>query len=102
MLKLYDPHSEVTLSVDASQYELGACIMQDGVPVAYASRKLTDTHNMYAQIEKAMMAIEFGLHRFHQYYIRSNSNGGDRPSAITGSYEKAYCGHFSTSPENAA
>ena len=67
MLKLYDPHSEVTLSVDASQYGLGACIMQDGVPVAYASRTLTDSHKRYAQIEKEMMAIEFGLHRFHQY-----------------------------------
>ena len=64
--KLYDPHSEVTLSVDASQYELGACIMQDGVPVAYASRTLTDTNKRYAQVEKEMMAIEFGLHRFHQ------------------------------------
>ena len=67
MLKLYDPHSEVTLSVDASQYGLGACIMQDGVPVAYASRTLTNTHKRYAQIEKEMMAIEFGLHRFNQY-----------------------------------
>ena len=67
MLKLYDPHSEITLSVDASQYGLGACIMQDGVPVAYASRTLTDTHKRYAQVEKEMMAIEFGLHRFHQY-----------------------------------
>ena len=67
MLKLYDPHSEITLSVDASQYGLGACTMQDGVPVAYASRTLTDTHKRYAQVEKEMMAIEFGLHRFHQY-----------------------------------
>ena len=67
MLKLYDPHSEITLSVDASQYGLGACIMQDGVPVAYASRTLTYTHKRYAQVEKEMMAIEFGLHRFHQY-----------------------------------
>ena len=53
--------------MDASQYGLGACIMQDGVPVAYASRTLTDTHKRYAQVEKEMMAIEFGLHRFHQY-----------------------------------
>ena len=66
-LKLYDPHSELTLSVDASQYGLGACIMQDDVPVAYAFRTLTDTHKRYAQVEKEMMAIEFGLHRFHQY-----------------------------------
>ena len=69
MLKLYDPHSEVTLSVDASQYGLGACIMQDGGPVAYASHTLTYTHKRYAQIEKEMMAIEFGPHRFHQYTV---------------------------------
>ena len=41
--------------------------MQYGVLVAYASRTLTDTHKRYAQVETEMMAIEFGLHRFHQY-----------------------------------
>ena len=67
VLKLFDPHSAVTLSVDASQYGLGACITQDGIPVAYASRTLTDTQKRYAQIEKELLAIQFGLERFHQY-----------------------------------
>ena len=38
--------------------------MQEGKPLAYASRALSDTEVGYAQIEKA---IVFSLERFHQY-----------------------------------
>ena len=41
--------------------------MQDGQPVQYASRALTETEKSYAQIEKEMLAILFGLERFERY-----------------------------------
>ena len=46
---------------------LGAVLTQNGKPVAYASRALTDTETRYAQIEKEMLAIVYALEKFHQY-----------------------------------
>ena len=46
---------------------MGAVIMQEGRPVAMASRALDDTQSKYAIIEKEMLAICFGCHRFHNY-----------------------------------
>jgi len=41
--------------------------MQEGQPIAYASRALTDTETRYAQIEKEMLAIVFSVEKFNQY-----------------------------------
>ena len=41
--------------------------MQQGGPIAYASRALTPTETRYAQIEKETLSIVFSLDKFHQY-----------------------------------
>ena len=67
VLCYYDVNKPVKLSVDASQSGLGAVLLQDNQPVAYASKSLTDCQKGYAQIEKETLAIVFGCERFHQY-----------------------------------
>lgn len=57
----------MTLSVDASSKGLGAVVLQNDCPVAYASEALTLTQQNYAQIEKEMLAIVFGCESFHDY-----------------------------------
>ena len=57
----------MTLQCDASQSGLGAALLQNGQPVAYASRALTDTETRYAQIEKELLAIVFGCEHFEAY-----------------------------------
>ena len=42
-LRYYDRRKPVTVQADASQRGLGACLLQDGQPIAYASKSLTDT-----------------------------------------------------------
>ena len=66
-LKYFDPEESVEIQCDASQRGLGACLMQNGQPVAYASRSMTDAESNYAQVEKEMLAIVFGVERFEQY-----------------------------------
>uniref|UniRef100_A0A674EBM2 Gypsy retrotransposon integrase-like protein 1 n=1 Tax=Salmo trutta TaxID=8032 RepID=A0A674EBM2_SALTR len=67
ILAYYDPNKELRLQVDASKYGLGAVLLQEGKPIGYASKSLTDCEINYAQIEKELYAILFGCKRFHQY-----------------------------------
>ena len=59
ILRYYNLAEEVTLQCDASQSGLGATLLQNGQPVAYASRSLSDVETRYAQIEKELLAIVF-------------------------------------------
>lgn len=65
-MKFFDPVKQVVLSVDASK-GLGAVCLQDGFPIAYASRVMTDTESRYAQIEKKLLAALFACKKFHDF-----------------------------------
>ena len=67
VLALYNPSEEVVVNVDASSHSLGAVLLQKGQPIEFAAQSLTNTQCLYAQVEKEMLAIQFGLTRFHQY-----------------------------------
>ena len=70
VLRYFDVKQPLTLSVDASSKGLGAVILQEDKPIAYASRALTKTQQNYAQIEKETLAIAFGCSKFHEYIFR--------------------------------
>ena len=65
VLAFYDPKKELRLENVASEYGLGSALFQEGKSVVYASR--TETEKRYAQIEKEMLALSFGLEMFHHY-----------------------------------
>ena len=67
VLKYYDVGSETTIQCDASESGLGATLLQNGQPVAFASRSLSVVERRYAQIEKECLAIVFACSRFNQY-----------------------------------
>ena len=67
VLCYYNLKEEVTLQCNASQSGLGAALMQNEQPVAYASRALTPTETRYAQIEKELLAIIFACDHFEVY-----------------------------------
>ena len=48
VLAYYDVKRPVTITCDASKSGLGAVLLQEGKPVAYASRALTDAETRYA------------------------------------------------------
>jgi hypothetical protein len=67
LLSYYDVTKPVVIQCDASECGLGATLMQDDRPVAYASRSLNSAEKNYAQIEKEALAIVFSCERFDQY-----------------------------------
>lgn len=67
VLAYFDVHKEVTIQCDASSYAVGGVLLQEGRPIAYTSRAMTETQKRYAQIEKEMLAIVHCCKKFHQY-----------------------------------
>ena len=66
-LAYYDVQKPVTLTCDASKAGMGAACLQNGQPVAFASRVLAPNEQKWAQIEKELLAIVFACTKFHDY-----------------------------------
>lgn len=67
VLSHYDQSKQLVIQTDASSKGLGSCLLQDGHPITFASRALTDCETRYAQIEKELLAIVFACERFTHY-----------------------------------
>ena len=67
VLAYYKSTEALEIQCDSSQSGLAAALMQNGHPIAYVSRALTETESRYAQIEKEMLAIVFSVEKFNDY-----------------------------------
>ena len=73
-LRYFDPSLPMTIQVDASQVGLGAVLLQNDKPMAFASQALTKSKCWYANIEREreMLAVIFRAERLQMYvYGRS-------------------------------
>lgn len=62
----YNAKDVFTIQCDASEKALGCCLFQNNRPVYYASRCLSETEQMYAQVEKEMLGMVFACKKFHK------------------------------------
>ena len=66
-MRYYDPNKSLVIQCDANEKGMEAARLQEGQPLAYISRVLTDTETRYAQVEKELLAVVYACERFHQY-----------------------------------
>ena len=71
-LAYFDTRKKTVIQVDSSLRGIGAVLMQDGKPVAFASKALTEAEQRYANIERELLAVVFGCERFHTYVFGSH------------------------------
>ena len=70
VLRNYDMNEEVTVKFEASEKAVGATLLQNWQPVAFASGTLSQVEQRYSQIEKECLAIVFACSKFTQYIQR--------------------------------
>ena len=64
-LPYFNVNAETTLQMDASKKGLGACLIQNGKFVCYASRALTRTEQNYQNLEREALGTIWGMEKFH-------------------------------------
>lgn len=68
-LAIPDFSAPFTVECNASKLGIGAMLMQNGQPIAFESRKLSNAEQSFSVYDKEMLAIMHALERFKQYLV---------------------------------
>jgi len=69
VLQIYDPEKDTQVVTDASGFALGAVLLQDGLPVAYESRKMNKHELNYSVSDKELLAVKHALVAWRHYLL---------------------------------
>ena len=67
VLVYFNQDKNHVIQSDASKKGLGAVLLQDGQPVIYASRSLTNMEQQYSNIKRELLGVAFTLKRLNLY-----------------------------------
>ena len=65
-LQYYNPEIHTVLEVDASQKSVGACLLQNNRPIAFASKSLSPAQANYSNIERETLALVSITSQLHE------------------------------------
>ncbi|MCO5586185.1 hypothetical protein L7F22_040124 [Adiantum nelumboides] len=71
ILHIVDPSKLFVVETDASDYANGAALYQDGCPVVFESKKLSDAEMRYPTYEKELYAVVHTLRKWRHYLYGS-------------------------------
>ena len=72
VVKIFDLKKDVTLTTDVSEHSIFGILSQEGHPIMYLSRRLTNTELNYLNIEKEALTIVWTTTRARQFLIGKN------------------------------
>ena len=72
ILKYFDLRQKTVLQTDASCKGLGACLLQDGHPIYFASKSLTDAKKGYVAIKLEALTVSWACEKFHHFLYGSH------------------------------
>ena len=72
ILRYYDLKKETVLQTDASIKGLGACLLQVGHCIYFASKLLQDAECRYVAIELEAFSVSWAMEKFHHFLYASH------------------------------
>ena len=72
ILRYYDLQKETVLQTDVSITGLGACLLQEGHSIYFASKSLQDAEHGYVTIELEALAVAWVMETFHHFLYASH------------------------------
>ena len=89
-LPYFDVNAEATLQMDASKKGLGACLIQKGKVICYASRDLTKTEQSYENLEREALGTIWGMEKFHYFLYGKEFTLETDQKPLVSIYKKPY------------
>ena len=76
-LPYFDVDAKTTLQTDASKKGLGACLIQNGVVVSFASQTLTKSEQNYLSLEREALGTILGNEKVPLFPVWKGINFGN-------------------------
>ena len=67
ILAYYNPKKQTVLQTDSSIKGFEACLLQDGKPVYFASKALTEAQKGYVAMQLESLAVAWAMEKFHHF-----------------------------------